>query len=105
MSRLQTSSQTGGILSTAGTWGEAQFVAVAGQNVLLDLQTRNYDTTGALHRQHALANLPIATAMRLRDLLSTAIENALDTSAAAQPGLWSEATIRDVIARNGRGRA
>jgi hypothetical protein len=90
------------LCSTAGTWGEAQIVAVAARNVVLDLQTRNYDTTGVLHRQHALANLPLSAAVRLRDLLDEAIQTALDTSADAQPGLWSDATVRDIAARCGR---
>jgi hypothetical protein len=70
--------------------------------VVLDLETRNYDVAGVLHRDHALANLPIETARRLRDLLDEAIEASLDASAAHQANLWSESTMRAVA---GQGRA
>jgi hypothetical protein len=101
MQRLQASNLPT-LHSTSGTWGEAQIVSLGDQNVLLDLQTRNYDTTGVLHRQHALANLPIATAIRIRDLLNAAIETALDDPANVQPGLWSDSTIRALAERSRR---
>jgi hypothetical protein len=80
--------------STAGTWGQIQ-IATTPDSVVLDIATRNYDTQGHLHRDYALANLSIDTAIRLRALLGEAIESALDASAAErQPGLWSDATMR-----------
>lgn len=102
MQRLQASNHLATLHSTSGTWGEAQIVSLGGQNVLLDLQTRNYDTTGVLHRQHALANLPIATAIRIHDLLNAAIETALDSPASGQPGLWSDSTVRALAERSHR---
>jgi hypothetical protein len=82
------------LLSTAGTWGEIQIVAMP-ERIALDIEARNYDTHGHLHRDHALTNLPLATALRLRDLLNEAIEAALDCEP-RQPGLWSEATMRAI---------
>jgi hypothetical protein len=54
---------------------------------------RNYDTTGRLHCDNALANLSAAEARRLHDLLGKAIAAAED-AAVDQPGLWSNATLR-----------
>jgi hypothetical protein len=78
--------------STAGTWGEIQIVSTA-ENIVLDIHARNYDTAGHLHRDHALANLPLMTAIRLNALLSEAIEAALDCEP-RQAGLWSDSTMR-----------
>jgi hypothetical protein len=90
------------LFSTGGTWGEAQIVATS-ENIVLDLQSRAYDTTGHLRREHALANLPVATAIRLRQLLDEAIKASLDASSArTQPGLWSDATVASIA--SGRGR-
>jgi hypothetical protein len=57
------------LFSISGTFGDAQIVA-APSRVIIDLQTRNYDASGVLRRHHALANLPLETASRLRDLLN-----------------------------------
>jgi hypothetical protein len=81
---------TSRLFSVSGTFGDARIVAT-GSRVLIDLQTRNYDSGGILRTHHALANLPLETASRLRDLLSEAIAAAADAPA-HQPGLWSEAT-------------
>jgi hypothetical protein len=101
MTKFSPSNHPPCLRSTAGTWGALQIVPVRG-NVVLDLQTRNYDASGTLHRQSASANLPIATAIRLRELLDEAIEAALDRSACQQPGLWSDATLYAVATRPGR---
>jgi hypothetical protein len=90
---------TSRLFSSSGTFGEIQIVA--GQDhVIVDVQARNYDTSGHLHRDHALANLSLASAARLRDLLDEAITHAhsvtLDTR---QTALWSPATY------SARGRA
>jgi hypothetical protein len=81
-------------LSTAGTWGKVQIVP-ASDRVVLDIFARNYDTTGYLHRDAALLNLSIETAIQLRDLLDEAISAALDRSASRQPGLWNEQALID----------
>jgi hypothetical protein len=87
------------LFSTAGTFGEIQIVA-GQEHVIVDLQARNYDTAGHLHRDHALANLSLSAATRLRDLLDEALVHAhsitLDTR---QTALWSPVT------RTARGRA
>lgn len=83
--------------SIADTWGQIQIIAMP-ERIALDIQARNYDTAGHLHRDHALANLPLATAIRLRALLSEAIEAALDCEP-RQPGLWSDTTMRAVVFR------
>jgi hypothetical protein len=78
--------------SVAGTFGELQ-VAAAHKHVVVDVQSRNYNTVGHLHCEHALVKLPLETAMRLRDLLDQAIETSQDVLDAAQPGLWSDSTV------------
>jgi hypothetical protein len=57
--------------------GEAQIVATS-DSIVLDLRSRIYDISGHLHRDHALAHLSVATAIRLRELLGEAIEASLD---------------------------
>nr|WP_294516061.1 hypothetical protein [uncultured Rhodopila sp.] len=81
---------TSRLFSISGTFGEAQIVA-SRSRILIDLQTRNYDSGGILRKHHALANLPLATASQLRDLLNQAIAAAADAPQ-HQPGLWSDAT-------------
>jgi hypothetical protein len=81
---------TSSLFSISGTFGDAQIVATR-DRVLVDLQTRNYDSGGILRKHHALANLPLEIASRLRDLLNEAIAAAADAPQ-HQPGLWSEAT-------------
>jgi hypothetical protein len=88
--------------SVGGTFGEAQVVALPSR-VIIDLQTRNYDTIGHLHHDHALADLSVATAIRLRDLLDEAIVAASDAPP-HQPGLWSESTNRAIAHCIGRRR-
>jgi hypothetical protein len=85
--------------STAGTWGEVA-IASTPEHVILDIHARNYDTAGNLHRDAALLNLSIETAIRLRALLGAAIESALDCEP-RQAGLWSDETTR-AIARGVR---
>jgi hypothetical protein len=102
MRQLHVASTPARLFSTAGTWGEAQIVSTS-DSIVLDLQSRIYDTTGRLNREHALANLSISTAIRLRELLGEAIEASLDASAARnQPGLWSNATAANIASRWGR---
>jgi hypothetical protein len=93
---------TGFLRSLDGTFGEAQIVALPSR-VILDLQTRNYDTIGHLHRDSALADLAIATAIRLRNMLDEAIVAASDAPP-VQPGVWSPVTSRAVAHRMRRGR-
>jgi hypothetical protein len=85
------------LLSTAGTWGEIQIVPAHG-TIVLDVQARNYDASGHLHCDYALARLSLATATRLRDLLSEAIVAAA-VADPRQPDLWSEATLQASIPR------
>ena len=68
---------TSRLFSVSGTFGEAQIVAIRSR-VLIDLQTRNYDSGGILRKHHALANLPLDAASQLRDLLNQAIAAAAD---------------------------
>jgi hypothetical protein len=82
----------GQLYSVSGTFGDAQIVATPSR-ILLDLQSRNYDTAGILRQSHALADLPLATAIRLRELLGEAIAVASDV-APAQPGIWGPAVER-----------
>ena len=60
----------------------------------------NYDTAGHLHHDHAMVDLSLSAAIRLKDLLDEAITHAhsvtLDTR---QTPLWSPAT------HTARGRA
>jgi hypothetical protein len=102
MRRLLANSTSVRLFSTAGTWGEAQLVSTSA-SIVFDLQSRVYDTAGHLHREHALANLSVATAIRLRQLFGEAIEASLDASAArTQPGLWSDATVASIASGWGR---
>lgn len=96
---------TSRLFSTAGTWGETQIVATK-ETVVVDLQTRNYDTAGYLHRDHAMANLSLSAAVRLRDLLSEAIDHAASvTLDVRQTALWSPTTVAAVATRFGRAAA
>jgi hypothetical protein len=90
-------SNTPGLFSAAGTFGELQVVGTR-DYVVVDVQSRNYDTTGCLHRDHAVTRLPLRTAMRLRDLLNQAIAASADF-APGSPGVWSNAAIRAALAR------
>jgi hypothetical protein len=56
---------------TTGRFGGIRIVAT--QSVVVDVQTRNYDTARHLRRAHALANLPLSAAARLRNPLDQAI--------------------------------
>jgi hypothetical protein len=85
---------TSRLYSVSDSFGDAQIVAVP-ERVILDLQSRNYDSEGRVHKGHALADMSLTTAIRLRELLGEAI--AVATGAIpVQPGLWSEATIRHI---------
>nr|WP_294560021.1 hypothetical protein [uncultured Rhodopila sp.] len=85
------SANTSCLFSLSGTFGDAQIVA-AGSRIIIDLQTRNYDSSGILRKAHALANMPLETASQIRDLLSQAIAAAAEAPQ-HQPGMWSNATI------------
>jgi hypothetical protein len=91
-------SNTSRLFSTSGTFGDAQIVATSSSRVIIDLQTRNYNSAGVLHKQHALANMPLDTATRLRDLLNQAIAAATDATQ-HQPGLWSDSAVSDIARR------
>ncbi len=78
--------------SVVGTFGELQVTATH-EHVVVDVQSRNYDTVGHLHCAHALVKLPLETAMRLRDLLDQAIETSQVVFDTAQPGLWSDSAV------------
>jgi hypothetical protein len=84
--------------SVTGTFGELQ-VTERCKHVVLDVRSRNYDTTGHLHYEHALARLPLQKALQLRDLLDRAIEASRVTIATAQPGLWSNSAIASVAGK------
>jgi hypothetical protein len=99
MRQLTTHTTTATLRSTAGTWGDVA-IASTPEHVILDIHARNYDTAGHLHRDAALLNLSIETAIRLRALLGEAIESALYCEP-RQPGLWSDATMRASAARRG----
>jgi hypothetical protein len=101
MSRLSNPT-TASLQSMSGTFGEFQIVA-AQKTVILDLQSRNWDVEGHLHRDSALAHLSVPEASRLRDLLTDAIICA-ETPDSRQPGLWSDATARAVSSAFRRGR-
>jgi len=90
------------LVSTGGTWGEIQIVSTA-DNLVIDVQARNYDTAGHLHRDQAVVQISVQTAIRFRQLLDEAIEASLDVSACRnQPGLWSDATTAAIASRWGR---
>jgi hypothetical protein len=91
---------TSRLFSVSGTFGDAQIVATPSR-ILIDLQSRNWDSTGSLHKEHAIANLPIDTAIRLHDLLGAAIDASTDANP-HQPGLWSDATTTALATRKGR---
>ena len=78
--------------SVVGTFGELQVTATH-KHVVVDVQSRNYDTVGRLQCAHALVRLPLETAMRLRDLLDQAIETSQVVFDTAQPGLWSDSAV------------
>jgi hypothetical protein len=75
--------------SVVGTFSELQ-VTACHEHVVVDVQSRNYDTVGHLQCEHALARLPLHIALRLRDLLNQAIEASRVT---AQPGRWSNSVV------------
>jgi hypothetical protein len=97
MQRLIAHTTTASLRTTGGTWGQVE-IASTPEHVILDIRARNYDTTGHLHRDTALLNLPLETAVRLRALLGEAIEASLDCEP-RQPGLWSNATLETIAHR------
>jgi hypothetical protein len=85
----------------ADTYGEVQIVATSGR-IICDVLSRNYDTTGRLHKDHALISLPLPAAMRLHRLLADAIV-AAEGASPNQASLWSNATTQ-AVAGEGRRR-
>jgi hypothetical protein len=84
--------------SVAGTFGELQVTATP-RHVIVDVQSRNYNTVGHLLCEHAIVKLPLETALQLRDLLDQAIETSQNILDATQPGrLWSDRTLAIVAA-------
>ena len=96
MSGLRPVTTSARLLSPGGTRGEVQLVATS-SHVILDLEGRNYDTTGFPCRDRALANLSLETAIRLRELLNEAIAAATEADP-AHPGLWSDSAVRSASA-------
>jgi len=80
------------LFSTCGTFGEVDLVA-SSRGVVLSVMSRNYDTTGRLHEDGALAGLSVAEARRLSRLLDEAIAVAEDC-VVDQPDFWSDPTIQ-----------
>jgi hypothetical protein len=89
--------------SVVGTFGELQVTAYR-EHVLVEVQSRNYDTVGHLHCEHALARLPLQKALQLRGLLDRAIEASRVTFATSQPGLWSNSAVASVAGKFWRRR-
>jgi hypothetical protein len=97
--RLNQHNNTSRLFSTADTFGEIQIVA-GSDRLVVDVQARNYDTAGHLHRDHALADLSLAAAARLRDLLSEAIEHCHSvTLDRRQTALWSNSASTARVSR------
>jgi hypothetical protein len=92
-----TGSTVPGPLVVADTFGRVQ-IAPADGSVTVDIQGRHYGTDARLHIDHGVARLSIPQAIRLRHLLDTAIEAALDAPP-HQPGLWSQVTARFAAGR------
>jgi hypothetical protein len=90
--------------SVLGIFGELQ-VTASRELVLVDVQSRNYDTVGHLYCEHALAKLPLQNALQLRDLLDRAIEASWVTGATSQPGLWPNSVAECVAGTWRRRRA
>jgi hypothetical protein len=97
MSRLQPCNHQTSLLSTSGTWGEADIVA-SSRGVLIDVRSTTYDTMGHPHRGVALLDLTVPEARHLSRLLDSAIAAAAD-AIPHQPGLWSEATVAQIARR------
>jgi hypothetical protein len=66
---------TSRLFSYRDTTAEFQLIACS-ESVVVDVQAKNYDTSGHLHHDHCLANLSLTAAARLRDLLSEAVDHA-----------------------------
>jgi hypothetical protein len=85
-------------LVVADTFGRVQIAPCDG-SVTVDIQGRHYGTDAQLYIDHGVAHLSIPQAIRLRRLLGSAIEAALDAPP-QQPGLWSQATARFAFRRS-----
>ena len=72
MSGFHNTNRAPQLFSTAGTWGEAQIVAIS-DAVVIDLTGRRYDRQGHLGQEHAAVRLPLVVAMRIHALLAEAI--------------------------------
>lgn len=84
--------------SIASATATVQIVGTPGRGVLLDLQSRNFDTAGRVHEDHAIALLPLDTAERLLTALNDAVLAASGMDACRQPGLWSDSAL-EALAR------
>ena len=81
------------LFSTAGTFGEVDIIATD-HGAIFTLTGRNYDTSGHLYRNTALANLSAADAHRLASLLREAVAVSEEVySDSRQAALWSDATF------------
>lgn len=80
--------------SIASATATVQIVGTPGRGVLLDLQSRNFDTAGCVHEDHAIAMLPLDTAERLLTALNDAVLAASGTDTYRQPGLWSDTALQ-----------
>ena len=88
----QLNTNTTRLFSTRGSFGEVDLVA-SSRGVVLSVAGRNYDTTGRLQKDNALAGLSVPDARRLHRLLDEAIAVAEDC-VVDQPDFWSAATIQ-----------
>ena len=78
-----------------GPFGAVQFVA-AWQRVLLDLQARNFTTTGDPAEDHASAVISLADAKHLLVELAAAVAQAESLPPPAVAPAWSDETLRRV---------
>lgn len=63
-------------------FGELQLVALD-EGVLIDLQSRGYDTLGQAYRQHACDTMSVAETLALRDTLTRMLAAKLPKQSAA----------------------
>ena len=85
-----------------GGFGTVQIVA-APQKVLLDLQSRAYNTVGLLHQDHAAALLPLDDARRLLVELTAAVAQSEALAPSPAP-TWGDETSRHVVLAAARRR-
>jgi hypothetical protein len=77
-------------LKISGTFGSIETGAYD-QSVLIDVNARNYDVNGYLHKQSAFLRLSVNDAYRIHAYLGRAIV-AAEEQEPRQSGLWSNST-------------